>query len=270
MHIIVPILLVSLMLWCGLQSEPGAIRKVLGDYGLLVRAILLSVVVVPLLAIIFSRLLHVEPEIETGIILMAASGGVPFLPLTTRKAGGEQAVALSLVFVLAVVSVFTAPLTVNLVSPQDVHLPVGRFVLTLALFQLVPLLIGVLINRANPGFAKSFKRVAAIIGIISLVVVLVLLGGPIIHQFGRVFGTGGILAMLGVTVASLVLGWLFGGAQRPRRVVVALATELRNPGLALLIANTSFPKSLAASVCLVYLVIQFLVATIGAKLFPAD
>jgi BASS family bile acid:Na+ symporter len=268
MQIVVAVLLVSLMLWAGLQSPPGAIRAVLRDYGLLSRAILLSVIVVPALAVIFSRLLHVDPMIETGIIIMAASGGVPFLPLTTKSAGGDMPVALSLVFVLALISVVTAPLTANLVSPEAVSLPIGKFALTLVLFQLVPLLVGLLINATNPAFASVLRRVAAVIGIIALVTVLVLLAGPIAHDFGRVWGTGGILAMVGTTIFALIFGWLFGGKDRPRRVDVALATELRNPGLALLIANTSFPKSIVVSACIVYFVVQALVAAIGAKLLP--
>jgi BASS family bile acid:Na+ symporter len=261
--------LVSLMLWSGLQSSFSAIRAVLRDYGFLARAVILSVVVVPLLAVLASRLLAVPDDIETGIILMAVSGGVPFLPLPVRKAQGEHQAAIGLVFVLSSISVITAPITVNLVAPTEVtaSLPVARFFLTLVVFQLVPLLIGLFITGAWPAFAGGFKRVAAVICVICIVTLLVLLAVPVGQAFSKLFGSHGLLAILLVVVVSLALGWFAGGTDRGRRVVISMATGIRNPGMALLIANTSFAGTIVVPTVMVYLVIQAVAAGVAASLF---
>ena len=251
-------LLVSLMLWSGLQSSFADIRAVLRDYGFLARAIALSVLVVPLLAVLSCRLLAVPHDIETGVILMAVSGGVPFLPLAIRRPHGELQAALSLVFILSAVSVITAPITVNLIAPTDVtaSLPIARFFLTLVVFQLVPLLIGLFIAGVWPAFAGGLRRVAAAICVIALVGLLVILAVPVAHSFAKIYGSHGLMAILIVVILSLVLGWFAGGSDRGKRVVITMATGLRNPGLALLIANTSFAGTIVVPTVMVYLVIQ--------------
>jgi bile acid:Na+ symporter, BASS family len=261
--------LVSLMLWSGLQSSFGDIRAVLRDYGFLTRAVLLSVVVVPFLAVLFCRLLRVPDDIETGVILMAVSGGVPFLPLAARKGQGEHQAAIALVFLLSIVSVFTAPLTVNLVAPTDVtaSLPVGRFFLTLVLFQLVPLLLGLAVAGAWPTFAGGLKRVAAVIGLVCLVALLAIIAAPAAESFAKLYGSRALIAITLVVVTAFASGWLAGGRDRGRRVVISLATGLRNPGLAFLIANTNFAGTIVVSTVMVYLVIQALGAAVASAVF---
>jgi BASS family bile acid:Na+ symporter len=261
--------LVSLMLWSGLLSSFSDIRGVLRDYAFLGRAIVLSVIVVPLLAVLFSRLLSVPGEIETGIILMAVSGGVPFLPLSVRKAQGEHQAAVGLVFVLATISVITAPITMKLIAPTTVTatLPVGKFFLTLVVFQLVPLLIGLFIAGAWPAFAGGLKRVAAVICAICLVGFFVVIAVPIGQSFAKLFGSHGLLAILLVVVAALAAGWFAGGSDPGRRVVISMATGIRNPGLALLIASTSFAGTIVVPTVMVYLIIQMIAAGVAGTVF---
>jgi BASS family bile acid:Na+ symporter len=260
--------LVSLMLWAGLESSFSDIRTVLRDYGFLARALILSVIVVPLLAVLFSRLLAVPNDIETGIILMAVSGGVPFLPLSVKKPQGETQAAIGLVFLLSAVSVVTAPITINLVAPTEVTatLPITRFLLTLVVFQLVPLLIGLFIAGAWPTFAGGLKRVAAVVVVICLVAFFVILAVPVAQSFAKLYGSHGLIAIVLVVAVSLVLGWIGGGSDRGKRVVISLATGLRNPGLALLIANTSFAGSIVVPTVIVYLMIQVVSAGVAGAL----
>src|SRR5215469_16051871 len=115
-------MLVSLNVWAGLECRFGEVRAALADFGFTARALVLSVILVPLLALLFSRLIGLGVGFEIGIMLMAVSGGVPFLPLATSNAGGDIRASVSLVFLLSLVSIFTAPLTLNLLGGAiDIH-----------------------------------------------------------------------------------------------------------------------------------------------------
>lgn len=269
LKIVILVTLVSLMLWSGLQCRIGDIREVLRDYGFIAKAILLSVVGVPLLALGVSRLLTLPPDIAMGIMLMAVAGGVPFLPLTADKAKGEHRAAVTLVFLLAAISVITAPITVNLVEPkaETANLPVGRFIVTLLISQLMPLLIGMLIAEWRPALADTLTRVFKAITTIAAVVFLVLIAGKVASEFSILFGTKGILAIVLVVAASMVVAWFVGAGDGARRPVLTDAIGLRNPGMAVLIANASFAGvPIVVSAIIVYLVVQMIAGAVGGTL----
>jgi hypothetical protein len=52
----------------------------------------------------------------------------------------------------------------------------------------------------------------------------------------------GLFWMAVVVAASLALGYALGGGAGDRKLTAALVTSMRNPGLALLLANTYAPQ----------------------------
>jgi len=269
LNIAIICMLVALMVWAGLQCHFGELRAALADFGLTARAVVLSVVLVPLLALAFSRLLHIDPNFEAGIMLMAVSGGVPFLPLAVRSAGGEIHAAISLLFVLSLLGVFTAPATLALLAGQiEIHsLPVGTFIGKLLVLQFLPLMVGTAIaSLAKPGLVKLLLRTFQVITYASIVVVLVLLGPKIGQSLAAVFSTGTLLAIVLVIATSMVIAWFAGGRDLGKRKDLVDATALRNPALALLLAQASDPGPLANSAIIAYLVVQIVASAAAAPI----
>jgi predicted Na+-dependent transporter len=60
-------------------------------------------------------------------------------------------------------------------------------------------------------------------------------------------------------VATLIIGWLLGGPKNPTRKSMALSTVGRNSAVALVIASTNFPDSLAVVAIVVYGLVQTIV-----------
>jgi BASS family bile acid:Na+ symporter len=60
------------------------------------------------------------------------------------------------------------------------------------------------------------------------------------------------IGMLTLLLGSIATGWLLGGAQQPVRKALTLTTALRNFGVGLVIATSSFPESAALTAVVAY------------------
>lgn len=260
--IIAIVLLVSLMLHTGLQVSLAHLMTCLRNYGLLGKALLANFVLVPIYGVVLARLFHLSDPIATGVLLMAISPGVPFVVLSGgRRKGGSLGFAVELAFLLPALSIVTVPITASLVLP-GAHISASSIVASLFIFQLVPLLIGILINERAPEAAARLRRLVGIVALIVVVTLLVLLAPRIAAAITTVYGSFGMLAMASLVILSLLTGWVLGGSERAYRRTLSVGTALRNIGLSAVIATTSFRGGEVAAAVLTYLVIQLVLVTL--------
>ncbi len=261
--IVAMVLLVSLMLHTGLEVNLVHLKTVLRDYGLLGRAFLANFIIVPLLGVLFVRVVfHLSEPIATGVLLMAICPGVPFVVLSGgRKKGGSLGLAVSLAFLLPALSIVTVPITASLVLPGSL-ISANSIVLSLVVFQLVPLLLGMLVSARAPQVAARLQRPLLIIVLVVIIALLVVLGGPIARAIGTVYGSLGMVATACIVLLSLLTGWVLGGRERAYRRTLSVGTALRNVGLAALLATSVFGRGEVAAAVMTYLIIQIVLATL--------
>jgi BASS family bile acid:Na+ symporter len=265
--IIAIVMLVSLMMGAGLEISREHLIAVLKNYSLLARALLANFIIVPVLGVLIARVFHLDEYVAIGFLLMAIAPGVPFLVQAAgRKPGGSLGLATALAFIMPALSILTIPLTTRLIFPPDAqaHVPFVQLVVTLVVFQLVPLLIGLLIADRAPTIAGKLQRPLLLLFVVTLVVLLVALGPALLKAVASVYGSRGMLAILAITLLSLVSGWVFGGPSDEYRRTLSIATCLRNIGACAVIATASFPDTLVAPTVLTYLLIQVLVSSLFA------
>jgi BASS family bile acid:Na+ symporter len=272
MHITLPLasvllFLVSLMFLVGLLVPPGDVLATLKNPSLIVRALVANVVLMPLLAILITDAVRLPEDIAIGVLLMSAAPGVPFLPRMVGSAKGNLPFAVGLMFVLQVASVVTTPVTLNLILPVDaaVRVPVLRVVVTLVLFQLVPLVLGTYVRHRSATVAGALARPIRLLSLLGLVGTIVFLIVPHLDVLGKVFGGGALLIMLGLVVVAWPIGWALGGPEVGTRKTLALGTSMRNVGLCLLVASRNFPETGVAAAVGSYLVIQAVANLIFSK-----
>jgi BASS family bile acid:Na+ symporter len=263
-RIIAAIMLVSLTFGAGLQVDRDHLKAVLRNVGLLGRALLANFIIVPLLGVLLAKLFRLPPQVATGFLLMAIAPGVPFVLASVRKRGGRLGFAVALAFMLPLLSIVTVPVTAALVMPTaaKADLPMARFVLTLVLFQLLPLLAGIVVGGLAPGSAQRLGRPLQVVFFASALGLIALLAPELAHGVASVYGSNGMWAMLCLALLSMGTGWLLGSPAREDRRVLAIGTTLRNIGLGALIATASFSDKLVAATVLTYFLIQFLITTL--------
>lgn len=266
---IIPIvLLVSLTFSAGLLVNRAAMLEVVKHVGVLLRALVANFVVVPLLGLLVARMYHLADPVAAGLLLMAMAPGVPFILLAGgRKKGGSLELAVELTFILAALSTITIPFTARLLLPEGNRASIPLSQLTaLALFQLLPLLLGTLLARWKPQVAQAITPFFKRLTLISLIVLFASVTPQIVRSIALLFGSLGLLAMLTLTLLSLAAGWAAGGRRASYRHTLAIGTTLRNPASAAVIATTFKSPTVEAGV-VTYLVVQFVVANIAGEFF---
>ncbi|MFY9718386.1 MAG: bile acid:sodium symporter, partial [Candidatus Cybelea sp.] len=249
------------------REELGAIFK---NASLLIRALLANVVLVPAFAVLLVRVFHLKDPIAIGLLLMAICPGVPFVVLGGGvKKGGSLGFAVALAFILPAVSVLTVPLTARLLLSGETAVATENIVISLVLFQLLPLLVGMLVKARLPAIAARLVKPVGLVCVAVILVVLVALAKIWFTSVTAVYGSLGILAMLTLVILSLLTGWILGGPDRSHRRTLGVGTALRNPGLAALIATTNF-SGIAEAAVMTYLLVQFVAVMIfGITYKPA-
>ena len=265
--IVALVLLISLMFGTGLQVDREHLIEVLKNYGLLFRALLANFIIVPVLAVVLVRIFHLSDAVATGVLLMAIAPGVPFVILAAgRKKGGSHGLAIALAIILPALSLITIPITAPIVLPanENASIPPGHL-LSLLLFQVVPLLIGALIGDRAPAAASKLVRPFTLLTGASLLVLIVLLAPAMAKSVATVYGSRGMLAELVLVILSIAAGYILGGSERLYRRTLGIGTALRNVGLAVVIATGSFAGTDVSAVVMTYLLIQaIVVGLVGA------
>jgi BASS family bile acid:Na+ symporter len=244
--LLIKISLISLMIALGLQLRPQRLASHHHQPWLLLRVVLGSCVLVPLVALILLKLpwsqQALSPGARLGIALMALS---PSAPLTLRKAGAQGGDA-DLAATLQVAAALTAVVSIPLLGDgfravfhlRGWDLQPGPVALQVGLVQVLPLSAGLLLARWQPElgarWAIRMQKVAWLtnLSVVGLILVLVL---PQLSAFLRLNPLA-IPVMLLMTAAALGIGYGLGGGGRNGRLTTALVTSMRNPGLALLFA----------------------------------
>lgn len=268
-QIFAAVMLVALTFGAGLAVDREHLRAILKRVGLTVRAILANFIIVPLIGVIVVKVFRLPGEVATGVLLMAIAPGVPFVLASVRKRGGRLALAVELAVVLPLLSIVTVPITAALVLPSvaEAHLPFGKFAMTLVLFQLLPLLVGIVVGERAPQLAQRLARPLQFVFFGAALILIVLLFPQIVSSIASVYGSLGMLASFTIVLLSMATGWLLGGPATEDRRVLGIGTTLRNVGLCALIATSSLQNTRVAAAVLCYLVIQMIVSSVFGAIF---
>jgi BASS family bile acid:Na+ symporter len=247
------------VLGLGLQTAPGDLIYLLRRPALLVRSVLAMNVVTPLVAAAIATGLHLAPELEVALVLLAVSPVPPVLPKKQVKAGGSSSYAIGLLASSAVLSIVAVPVSMAVIGRAfgvPLHVPAMLIARVVGATALAPLLVGVLVQGLAPGAARRLSKPLSRIGSMLLgALAVVVLAGSWRGLTGAMGGFA-VMAVVAFVLVSLVAGHVLGGPDEDDRTVLALATASRHPGVALTIAGAVAPDrpAVSAAVMLAFLV----------------
>ena len=261
---------VSSMLAMGLSLTIAQIAGPLRNVRLVLLALVASFVIAPATAVILSRVIPMDSELQIGLILMGSAAGAPFLPKLATIAKADVAFAVGLMALLVVVTVVFLPIFLPLVL-TGVTVDAAKIAVSLFLEMLVPLGAGLFVRQRYPDAAAGLVPSLAQIANVSLVLLLVLMLATNIENVIALFGSGALLATVILLAVCVVSGFVLGGPGGKTRSVLALGTGQRNLAAAFSVAAGSFasqPNVLVflAGAGLIGMVIMFpLAAELGKR-----
>lgn len=261
--LLVTITLFEMMVAIGLGVKLADVYGVARSGRLLTRAALANYVCVPLAAIGLLALFRAEPMVAAGFLIMAVCPGAPYGPPLTALAKGNVGVSVGLMVVLAGSSAIMAPLLLYWLLPwisrgDSLSIDGGKMVATLVATQLLPLSLGLALRQWRPHWARLLLKPA---NMLSAALNLSVIGLIVVVQLQTLMAVRmrGFVGMLALVLAALAAGWLLSTPGSDDRKAMAITTGVRNVGVSLVIAASSFPATAAVSATLVFGLFQTVV-----------
>ncbi|HEY2048253.1 MAG TPA: hypothetical protein VGH03_02865 [Caulobacteraceae bacterium] len=261
MGLLVSIWLIVLSL--GARATAASTVSVLRQPGMLARALAAMFIAVPAFAVFIAATTSVPAEIKFAIVAMSVGPAPPILPYKQMKAGGEENYAVGLLIAASLASmVLTPPLVAAAAHLLHAYavVSVAKVARTLLLTIGIPLTGGMVLRALSRRVGEKVSRLAHRAGAFTLLVIFAVMVVTSGSQILSLMRDGAALAIAATVVFGLLAGHLFAGGRH--RAALALAAATRHPGVALAIAEMSWPdqrKPIMAAV-LLYLVITILVS----------
>jgi BASS family bile acid:Na+ symporter len=230
---------VTSMLSMGLSLTIPQIVEPLKSVRLVIMALIANFVVVPVAAVLVSRVIPIAQDHQIGLVLLASSAGAPFLPKLAQIAKANVPFAVGLMTLLVVATFVFLPLALPRLLP-GVQVDAMSIAVTLTVQILVPLAIGLFVKARYDETAVWLQPHMSQISNISLALLLALMLGLNIGKVLSLFGSGAILAVLLMLTVGVVGGYLLGGPGTDTKRVLALGTGQRSMAAAFTIANGNF------------------------------
>jgi bile acid:Na+ symporter, BASS family len=230
----------------------------------LVRSLVAMNVIMPLLAVGLAASFELHYAVKVALIALAVSPVPPILPKKQLKAGGSAHYTVGLLFAVALLTIVSLPLSVELVGrifDQPTQVSPATVALIVSITVIAPLAAGIMVRHFAPRFAQRMARPVSLFAMVALLVGVL----PIVFSAWpaavSLIGDGTLAAIVVFVVAGLAAGHLLGGPDPDNRVVLALATATRHPGVAMAVAHAAAPgEKLVLGAVLWYLIVGLLVS----------
>ena len=189
-------------------------------------------VLCPALAYLLTKVIPLEQPYAIGLVLLGMTPCAPFLPMMVDKARGDLAYAAAFMLLASVVTVIYMPLAVPVIV-KGLTADAWTIARPLLFFLMVPLAIGMAIQRASApvaaGLQPIVKKTTGIATLVMLVLCVVVYGKGFIGAVGTYAIGAQILFFSVATAASYGLSF---GLPQAQKSVLALGMSTRNLGAA--------------------------------------
>jgi BASS family bile acid:Na+ symporter len=223
----------------GLGLTMAQITGPLRNLHFVIMALLANFVVVPLAAIILTRIIPLEEALVTGLILVSLAAGAPGLPKMAEFAKLDTAAATGLMVLLVVITIIIMPIVVPLLA-TGVSVTFWDIASGLVFLILVPLALSLFVRARWESFAAEVRPFFTQASNLSLLILMVLM---VVLNFNNVvglLGSGGLLVSLILVILSAAGGYLLDGLGGSNKWVQALGAGQRNIAAAMVVATMNF------------------------------
>ena len=204
--------LATAMFSLGLELTMRQIVEPLRDRRLLASSLLANVVVVPLIAVLLSRVIPMHEALAIGIVVYALAAGTEGGPKFVQIAGGNAGFAIGLLAVLLTFTIVLMPVALSFVVP-GAHVDRGGLLVKLMLAVAVPVGLGLFLRARFTAFAV---RLAVVVHRGSLIFLALFFLQVVYVNFDEMLTLepGAMLAGTLFFAFSFVAAYLLGGREQ--------------------------------------------------------
>jgi bile acid:Na+ symporter, BASS family len=198
--------------------------------------------IMPLLAVLLTRIIPMSPEVAAGVILVGCCPGGTSSNVMTYLSKGDVALSVACTSVTTLAAPIVTPFLVWMFASQ--YLPVDAMAMFISIVKvvLVPLALGFALQKLAPGLVRGALPVLPLVSVTGIVLIVAAVVGA---SKGAIAQSG--LLIFTVVVLHNGLGYLIGffaakafGLSLARRKAIAIEVGMQNSGLGAALANAYF------------------------------
>ena len=209
-------------------------------------------VVMPLLAFALGKFFGLGDELLVGVVLVGTCPGGTSSNVITYLSKGDTALSVGMTSIntMLMLAPFLTPALTWLYLRTSVSVDLKAMFLSIIQVVVVPIGLGLLINRL---FGKQTRKITDVLPLISVTAICLIVAAVVSHNSEKILSTG--LVIFAVVILHNLLGYLCGylvgilfRMDLPRKKAVAIEIGMQNSGLATTLAGSAFPNLSMATV----------------------
>ena len=207
-------------------------------------------VVMPLLAFALGKFFGLGDELLVGVVLVGTCPGGTSSNVITYLSKGDTALSVGMTSINTMLAPFLTPALTWLYLRTSVSVDLKAMFLSIIQVVVVPIGLGLLINRL---FGKQTRKITDVLPLISVTAICLIVAAVVSHNSEKILSTG--LVIFAVVILHNLLGYLCGylvgvlfRMELPRKKAVAIGIGMQNSGLATTLAGSAFPNLSMATV----------------------
>ena len=207
-------------------------------------------VVMPLLAFALGKVFGLGDELLVGVVLVGTCPGGTSSNVITYLSKGDTALSVGMTSINTMLAPFLTPALTWLYLRTSVSVDLKAMFLSIIQVVVVPIGLGLLINRL---FGKQTRKITDVLPLISVTAICLIVAAVVSHNSEKILSTG--LVIFAVVILHNLLGYLCGylvgvlfRMELPRKKAVAIEIGMQNSGLATTLAGSAFPNLSMATV----------------------
>lgn len=209
--------------------------------------VLAQFLIMPLLAYGLAVIFQLPPEIAAGVILVGTCPGGTASNVITYLAKGDLALSVSITMTTTILAPVVTPLLTWRLAGAWIEVSLSAMMLSIFKVVIAPILLGIVINHF---FGDFVKRVVKILPLVSIIAILLIVGGVVSVNSDKILQTG-LLVMLVVILHNICgygLGFLAARAFNmnvAKAKAISIEVGMQNSGLAVSLAMIHFGAAAA-------------------------
>lgn len=267
LNVAIAVFIAGVLFAAGLEVTVHQVLEPMKNAGLVARALVANLVIVPLLIYGASILYPLEEPYMIGVLLYGFAAGAPYTPKLVGLAGGNVPNSIAATMLLTILTIVLMPFALPFLVPGS-EIGIWEIAKPLLLQMFVPLVFGLGIRQMSESAATKLHRPANVVVNLSALIFLAL--ALVLHsdELAATARTGAVAYAIALTLAAFAVGYVLGPGRMRGRVTLGLITTARNIGAAATVATANFrdePRVLmTVAVCMF---VVFALAFPASKLF---
>lgn len=198
--------------------------------------------IMPLLAFGLATVFDLPADLAAGVILVGTCPGGTASNVMTYLAKGDLALSVSMSMASTILAPIVTPLLTLALAGAWVDVSFVDMMISIFQVVIVPIILGIVVNNL---FSEFVKRVVKLLPLVSIVAVVLILGGVVSVNASRILETGALVIL--VVVLHNLCGYALGfcaaralGMNVAKTKAVTIEVGMQNSGLAVSLAMVHF------------------------------